>query len=205
MKTLHYKVPSGSDLYEFLAELAIKENISGFVVGIVGDLTKATIQCPEQSSPMIFEETLEIISLNGTFSTAGVHLHLCVSDHSCKVWGGHLEKGSSVLKGVEMLLVVEALKNEYGARGSKTNQTSIPRIELVVIKNCPWSERAVRIVRTLGLPHRISLIETEEAFLNLKKRSNSASFPQIFIDDKFIGGYAELVDLNGSGKLKTIF
>ena len=32
----------------------------------------------------------EILSLNGTLSLDGVHLHLCISDHKGQTYGGHL-------------------------------------------------------------------------------------------------------------------
>ena len=46
---------------------------------------------------------LEIITLQGTISPDGVHLHLSFSDASCQVWGGHLEHGTLVLRGADLL------------------------------------------------------------------------------------------------------
>ena len=96
----------GSDLRLSLEALAQRDGISGFVLGVVGNLTKASFQCPGQAEPTVLEGDLEVITLNGTFSPEGVHLHLSLSDGSCQVWGGHLEPGTIVQKGVDLLIGV---------------------------------------------------------------------------------------------------
>jgi glutaredoxin len=59
------------------------------------------------------------------------------------------------------------------------------------------------MLRTLQIPHEIKVIENDEDFNFLHKRSNYSSFPQIFIDEEFIGGYTELSELHASGKLSS--
>ena len=106
MQPLPLKLAPGSDLRLSLEELAQREGISGFVLGVVGNLTKASFQCPGQAEPTVLEGDLEVITLNGTFSPEGVHLHLSLSDGACQVWGGHLEPGTIVQKGVDLLIGV---------------------------------------------------------------------------------------------------
>ena len=96
MQTLPLKLAPGSDLRLSLEELAQRDGISGFVLGVVGNLTRASFQCPGQAEPTVLEGDLEVITLNGTFSPEGVHLHLSLSDGACQVWGGHLEPGTIV-------------------------------------------------------------------------------------------------------------
>jgi len=48
-----------------------------------------------------------------------------------------------------------------------------------------------------------SYFDNDEDFNSLHKRSNYSSFPQIFIDEEFIGGYTELSELHASGKLSS--
>ena len=96
MRSLPLKLAPGSDLRLTLEELARRDGISGFVLGVVGNLTQASFQCPGQANPTVLEGDLEVITLNGTLSPEGVHLHLSLSDGACQVWGGHLEPGTIV-------------------------------------------------------------------------------------------------------------
>ena len=84
MQPLPLKLAPGSDLRLSLEELAQRDGISGFVLGVVGNLTKASFQCPGQAEPTVLEGDLEVITLNGTFSPEGVHLHLSLSDGACR-------------------------------------------------------------------------------------------------------------------------
>ena len=145
MQPLPLKLAPGSDLRLSLEELAQRDGISGFVLGVVGNLTKASFQCPGQAEPTVLEGDLEVITLNGTFSPEGVHLHLSLSDGACQVWGGHLEPGTIVQKGVDLLIGV--LEQREG-RPARQTAAAAPRIEIAVLPGCPWCSRALRILRT---------------------------------------------------------
>ena len=60
------------------------------------------------------------------------------------------------------------------------------------IRDSPWSKRAIRLLNSLSIPHEVSLIENDESFQKIMARSGHNTFPQIFLDDKFFGGYDEL-------------
>ena len=49
MQPLPLKLAPGSDLRLSLEELAQRDGISGFVLGVVGNLTMASFQCPGQA------------------------------------------------------------------------------------------------------------------------------------------------------------
>ena len=49
---------------------------------------------------------LEIVSLSGSLSAAGAHLHVSVSDAAGRVVGGHLGYGSTVRTTAEVLLAL---------------------------------------------------------------------------------------------------
>ena len=76
MDTLTLHLEPGQDLLLSLSEVAQKKQISGFLLGVVGNLSKASFQCPGRDKPSVLEGELEIITLNGTFHSDGVHLHL---------------------------------------------------------------------------------------------------------------------------------
>ena len=199
MQPLPLKLAPGSDLRLSLEELAQRDGISGFVLGVVGNLTKASFQCPGQAEPTVLEGDLEVITLNGTFSPEGVHLHLSLSDGACQVWGGHLEPGTIVQKGVDLLIGVLEQREGRPAR-----QTAAPRIEIAVLPGCPWCSRALRILRTLDLPHNVTTVNDDAAFQAVQQRSGMTTFPQVFIDGSVIGGYDDLAAMQAAGELDVL-
>ena len=201
MQPLPLKLAPGSDLRLSLEELAQRDGISGFVLGVVGNLTKASFQCPGQAEPTVLEGDLEVITLNGTFSPEGVHLHLSLSDGACQVWGGHLEPGTIVQKGVDLLIGV--LEQREGRPARKT-AAATPRIEIAVLPGCPWCSRALRILRTLDLPHTVTTINDDAAFQAVQQRSGMTTFPQVFIDGSVIGGYDDLAAMQAAGELDAL-
>ena len=201
MQPLPLKLAPGSDLRLSLEELAQRDGISGFVLGVVGNLTKASFQCPGQAEPTVLEGDLEVITLNGTFSPEGVHLHLSLSDGACQVWGGHLEPGTIVQKGVDLLIGV--LEQREGRPALQTAEAA-PRIEIAVLPGCPWCSRALRILRTLDLPHTVTTINDDAAFQAVQQRSGMTTFPQVFIDGSVIGGYDDLAAMQAAGELDAL-
>ena len=101
-KTL--QLESGSDLLNSLKTLAIKENKFGYVLSVVGNLSVAKFQCPGKEKATTIKNHLEIIALNGTISPHKCHLHISTSDEECKVWAGHLEEGTIILKSADLLI-----------------------------------------------------------------------------------------------------
>ena len=201
MQPLPLKLAPGSDLRLSLEELAQRDGISGFVLGVVGNLTKASFQCPGQAEPTVLEGDLEVITLNGTFSPEGVHLHLSLSDGACQVWGGHLEPGTIVQKGVDLLIGV--LEQREG-RPMRQTAAAAPRIEIAVLPGCPWCSRALRILRTLDLPHTVTTVNDDAAFQAVQQRSGMTTFPQVFIDGSVIGGYDDLAAMQAAGELDAL-
>ena len=201
MQSLPLKLAPGSDLRLSLEELAQRDGISGFVLGVVGNLTKVSFQCPGQAEPTVLEGDLEVITLNGTFSPEGVHLHLSLSDGACQVWGGHLEPGTIVQKGVDLLIGV--LEQREG-RPARQTAAAAPRIEIAVLPGCPWCSRALRILRTLDLPHTVITVNDDAAFQAVQQRSGMTTFPQVFIDGSVIGGYDDLAAMQAAGELDAL-
>ena len=201
MRSISLSLSPNTDLLLALKELAANENAKGYVLGVVGNLSMALIKCPGRSEPNLLEGNLEIITLNGTISPDGIHLHLSVSDDLCKVWGGHLEIGSKVLKGVDILVGFIEKTHIEDSKVSKPTVLISPMIEIYTLQNCPWSKRSLRLLEGFDIPHRIHLIKTDEEFDSLNKLTSSRKFPQIFHHGKYIGGYDELVRIHSEGRL----
>ncbi|HGY5536899.1 MAG TPA: PCC domain-containing protein [Prochlorococcus sp.] len=200
MRSLPLKLSAGSDLRKSLQEMAQEQNRSGFVLGVVGNLSRAKFQCPGQSGPTVLEGNLEIITLNGTFSPNSVHLHLSLSDSACQVWGGHLEPGTIVLKGADVLVGFLDLPLPQSALDS----AQTPRVEIAVLPGCPWSKKALMMLRSLAIPYIVKTIDNDDSFKAINQRSELKTFPQVFIDGDLIGGYDALSDLHSSGQLEVL-
>ena len=194
MDTLTLHLEPGQDLLLSLSAIAQEKRISGFLLGVVGNLSKASFQCPGRDKPTVLEGELEIITLNGTFDTDGVHLHLSLSDGACQVWGGHLEQGSLIMKGADLLLGI--LK-----QGQEAQRAHKTRLEIAVLPGCPWCNSALRLLEAYNIPHQVITVDNDITFQQCKERSGMNTFPQIFIDGTTIGGFDSLEKLQRSGEL----
>ena len=204
MESLPLQLRTGSDLRLSLESLGREHEADGFVLGVVGNLSRAAFQCPGRSDPTVLEGNLEIITLNGTLSPRGVHLHLSISDGACQVWGGHLEPGTLVLKGADVLVGFHKRSVDPVQPLSQQEDDIIPRLKIAVMPGCPWSARALRLLRPLDIPFAIENVDSESSFNEIVKASQSSTFPQVFLDDQFVGGYESLVEIHRSGKLELL-
>jgi predicted DNA-binding protein with PD1-like motif/glutaredoxin len=217
LRTVALQLGPGSDVRLSLEQLGREQGASGFVLSVVGNLSQAAFQCPGQPQPTLLSGVLEIITLQGTVGPQGVHLHLSLADSHCQVWGGHLEPGALVHSVCELLvgfLAPAALESGTAAAAapaprrtgtlagrtlagrsaahSAAGPAETPRVEVGVLPGCPWSTRALRLLRTLGIPY--VLVEPRPG----------VSVPQVAIDGVAIGGYDALVDLHGKGELQGL-
>ncbi|KGG12384.1 MULTISPECIES: PCC domain-containing protein [Prochlorococcus] len=193
----------GDDIKEEIITITSQHDLTGYIGGVVGNLSKATFKCPATDRNSVSEGNLEIISLNGTFSGSTCHLHLSFSDSECNVFGGHLENGSIVLKSANILLSIldkSTIKKEQHI----SKHTGKTRLQLAIISNCPWSSRAIRILNSNNVPFDLVKVDNDIAFNSIKSRSNSTTFPQLFLDDNYIGGYQKLSQLLDSGQISSL-
>ena len=192
MRALPLHLEAGADIRRSLEALAQHEGAEGFVLSVVGNLRRACFACPGKDQPTVLEGELEIITLQGTVGPAGVHLHLSFSDAECQVWGGHLEHGSQILKGADLLVgFLTAPTACAPASQGIARRHGEPRVQITVAEGCPWSGRALRMLRSLGIPHQTQITST-------------GPVPLIAIDGQPIGGYEALAELHGRGELEAL-
>lgn len=92
MKVFPLRLKPNQDLRQSLKNFANQENIkAGFILSAIGSLKQAKIRFANQSDSILLIEKFEILSLNGTIATSGVHLHIAISDKQGKIIGGHLD------------------------------------------------------------------------------------------------------------------
>ena len=93
----------GADLKKALSRFARENGLrAGIVLTCVGSLTRVTLRLADQPEGTTFEGKHEIVSMVGTLSPDGDHLHLSVSDSSGRTVGGHLMDGSLVYTTAEI-------------------------------------------------------------------------------------------------------
>jgi uncharacterized protein len=100
-------LPLGCDLRREIehAVSAIAEQ-SGFVLSGIGSLTQASLRFAAAESLTVLVEPLEVLSLSGSVTPQGAHLHASVSTASGRVLGGHLAYGCLVRTTAEVLVAV---------------------------------------------------------------------------------------------------
>lgn len=100
-----FRLKKGADLKKEITKYVKENNISGVILSGVGSLDKLSIRLADGESTLEKEEQYEIVSLNGTLSTDGIHLHIAVSDNDGKTIGGHLKDGSIINTTAEICLL----------------------------------------------------------------------------------------------------
>ena len=192
MQSHSLKLSPETDLIKSIKEYSLANNLYGYVSGVVGNLKTVCIQCPGNLEINKFEGNLEIVSLNGHFNKGDAHLHLSFADEGCNVFGGHLEEGCIVKKGTDILLISFEKKIINILNDDLINNDL--RVKAYILGDCPWSKRAIRLLTSLSIPHEVNLIDNDEKFQKIMAKSGHNTFPQIFLDNEFFGGYDELLE-----------
>ena len=79
---------------------------AAFVVQGIGSLSVAQLRYAGQPQPTELRGDLEILTLAGSVSPDGAHLHMTVSDAQGRVFGGHVGVGCIVRTTAELLLAL---------------------------------------------------------------------------------------------------
>lgn len=107
MRTYALRLKPGQDVRQQLNAFVNEHQIrAGAMVTCVGSLTQTTLRLANQENPTVYHGHFEIVSLVGTLSTNGSHLHLAVSDSTGRTIGGHLLDGNLVYTTAELVIGV---------------------------------------------------------------------------------------------------
>lgn len=75
------------------------------------------------------------------------------------------------------------------------------KVTILTSPSCSYCHAAKRLLRQQGVEYReIDLIEGGEQAQELLRQSGQRTVPQIFINDKPLGGYSELSELIASNE-----
>ncbi|WP_230471103.1 PPC domain-containing DNA-binding protein [Hymenobacter jejuensis] len=107
MRTFSLRLQPGQDLQkELTAFVEVHQVRAGAVVTCVGSLTTTTLRLANQQGASVYRGHFEIVSLVGTLSVNGSHLHLAVSDSTGRTIGGHLLPGNIIYTTAELVIGV---------------------------------------------------------------------------------------------------
>jgi predicted DNA-binding protein with PD1-like motif len=105
MKVIPLRLPPSADLRRALeAWMGEREEQAGCLISAVGSLSVAQLRLAGAAEATAIHGELEILSLSGTLSPDGAHLHIAVADRRGEVLGGHLCAGSLVRTTAELVI-----------------------------------------------------------------------------------------------------
>jgi predicted DNA-binding protein with PD1-like motif len=105
MKVVPLRLKPGDDLRRVLeAWMGQQQEQAGCVISAVGSLSLAQLRFAGAAEATTISGDLEILSLAGTLSADGAHLHITIADSTGSVIGGHLCHGSLVRTTAELVL-----------------------------------------------------------------------------------------------------
>jgi len=107
MRNYTFRLKSGQDLFDAIEAFVKEKRVeAGCVLSGVGSLTHAAIRLANREFTSQYEGYFEIVSMTGTVSIHGSHLHISVSDGDGKTVGGHFESGCKIYTTAEIVIAV---------------------------------------------------------------------------------------------------
>ena len=105
MQTLPVRLHPGDDLRAALDALLVAHGLqAAFVVAGIGSLSGAQLRLAGAEQATRFDGDIEILSLSGSLSVDGSHLHAAIADAQGRVSGGHVAPGCVVRTTAEVLI-----------------------------------------------------------------------------------------------------
>jgi glutaredoxin 3 len=81
----------------------------------------------------------------------------------------------------------------------------MPTVQIYANAFCPYCVRARRLLKRKGVEfEEIRVDKDQDAMQTMIQRSQRTTVPQVFIDDRHIGGYDDMAALDRAGKLDPL-
>ena len=107
MNNYTFRLKPNDDMFDSIEAFVRDKNIeAGCVLSGVGSLTHAVLRLANRGFHSEYDGHFEIVSITGTVSIHGSHLHLSISDGDGNTIGGHLVSGCKIYTTVEIVLAV---------------------------------------------------------------------------------------------------
>ena len=129
MNLFALRLKPDQDLRQSLKTFTEEQNIkAGFILTAIGSLKQATIRFANQKVSTVLTNKFEIISLNGTLATTGIHLHIAIADKQGKTLGGHLDNGCLIYTTAEIVI---GTSEEFTFIRTIDKQTGYKELEII--------------------------------------------------------------------------
>lgn len=108
MNYIYYcvRLKNGEDLKKAIENYSIKNKVSGVILCCVGCLNALNIRLADGKDTLKKIGKFEIVSMTGTLSKDGVHIHISVADEIGNTLGGHLKNGCIVNTTAEICILI---------------------------------------------------------------------------------------------------
>ena len=107
MQNYTFRLKSGQDLFDSIEDFVRQKHIeAGCILSGVGSLKHATLRLANREFNSEYDGPFEIVSITGTVSIHGSHLHISISDGDGKTIGGHFEVGCKIYTTAEIVITV---------------------------------------------------------------------------------------------------
>jgi len=125
-----YRLLPGDDLKDGLERcFAASGAQAAFIVSGIGSLDRAAVRFAGEPDPETVDGRFEILTLQGTLSADGAHLHVTVADANGEVRGGHVKPGCRIATTAEVLVAVLP-----GFRFVRAPDAQTGYLELVILR-----------------------------------------------------------------------
>ncbi|MGZ8538092.1 MAG: PPC domain-containing DNA-binding protein [Flavisolibacter sp.] len=105
LHTYAIRLQPGQDLKKEIQNFVHAKNIeAGWIVTALGSLTDYHMRFANQNSGQKASGHFEILSLSGTLSIHGSHIHICIADKEGKTIGGHLLDDNIIYTTAEIII-----------------------------------------------------------------------------------------------------
>ena len=105
METYALRLRPNQDLRHELETFAAAHDLrAAFILTCVGSLRHAALRLANKPDTTHYEDKFEIVSLVGTLSKDGPHLHISLSDGTGAMIGGHLQLGNLIYTTAEIVI-----------------------------------------------------------------------------------------------------
>jgi uncharacterized protein len=128
--TYAFRLKPGQDLKQEIQKLVTEKQVkAGWISTCVGSLTGYAIRFANQPGSSTDTGHFEIVSLVGTVSVNGSHIHISISDSTGKTIGGHLMDGCKVYTTAE--IVIQA-SSDFEFKREKDGSTSWEELRVII-------------------------------------------------------------------------
>ncbi|MGB7595600.1 MAG: PPC domain-containing DNA-binding protein [Erysipelotrichaceae bacterium] len=105
MKTLVFRILPKQDLRQEINSHCRSANVkSGCIISAVGCVSTAVVRIADGKTMQTKQADMEIVSLTGTITSDGDHLHILCIDNDHQPFGGHLKEGTLVNTTCEVVI-----------------------------------------------------------------------------------------------------